>query len=90
MACLTSHTLPTSYPILYQLKKKGGLRGLGPPCGVERRENFPAILLILLNPLHSQKSSVGQCSIMLQDDLSLPLTCHTQNNEASGVSEGNK
>jgi len=58
-------------------KKKGGLRGLGPPCGVERRKNFPAILLILLNRLHSQNSSVGQCAIMLQDELSLPWTSVT-------------
>jgi hypothetical protein len=46
-------------------QKEGSLMGLGPACGVYRRENFPAILLILLNALHSQKSSVEQCAVML-------------------------
>jgi len=58
-------------------QKEGSLRGLGPACGKDGRENFPAILLILLNPLHSQKSSVGQCAVMLQNDLSLPWTNST-------------
>jgi len=50
-------------------------------------EKFPAVLL---NHLHAQTSSAGLCTVMFEDKLFLPWTCHARHEKASGAYAGNE